>query len=105
VLPAALALLLPPSSCCCSMWLSAPRPLSPQLLTYVVDDVRYLPALVMLMERDLLRVSQPRITCSLCQPCCCLSCPGTFFKVQHEEACSAQHPVCTCKQQADQPNT
>eukprot|EP00775_Hariotina_reticulata_P012076 gene12076-12216_t len=40
-----------------SMWLTAPRPLSPQLLTYVVDDVRYLPALVMLMERDLLRLA------------------------------------------------
>jgi ribonuclease D len=41
---------------CCRLWLTAPRPLSPELLSYVVADVRYLPALVLLMERDLLQV-------------------------------------------------
>lgn len=38
------------------LWLTAPRPLSPELLSYLVADVRYLPALVLLMERDLLQV-------------------------------------------------
>ncbi|KAF6264404.1 hypothetical protein COO60DRAFT_1457557 [Scenedesmus sp. NREL 46B-D3] len=35
---------------------TAPRPLSPELLSYLVADVRYLPALVLLTERDLMQV-------------------------------------------------
>jgi hypothetical protein len=47
---------VPAAVLCCRLWLTAPRPLSPELLTYLVADVRYLPALVLLMERDLLQV-------------------------------------------------
>ncbi|KAF6251753.1 hypothetical protein COO60DRAFT_1644678 [Scenedesmus sp. NREL 46B-D3] len=39
------------------LWLTAPRPLPPELLSYLVTDVRYLPALVLLMERDLMQAS------------------------------------------------
>lgn len=54
-------------SCCCCARLWLQRPLPDELLAYAVDDVRYLPALVMLMERDLLQVRQH------CAPALCAS--------------------------------
>lgn len=44
--------------CCrCRLWGGARRPLPRQLQTYAASDVRYLPALAMLMARDLANVS------------------------------------------------
>jgi hypothetical protein len=57
---------------CCRLWLTAPRPLSAELLSYLAADVRYLPALVLLMERDLLQVRTA--TASLCSSTCKLCC-------------------------------
>ncbi|WIA28442.1 hypothetical protein OEZ86_010986 [Tetradesmus obliquus] len=50
------------------LWLTAPRPLSPELLSYLVADVRYLPALVLLMERDLLQASPGQLQQLLLAP-------------------------------------
>ncbi|WIA08380.1 hypothetical protein OEZ85_007819 [Tetradesmus obliquus] len=50
------------------LWLTAPRPLAPELLSYLVADVRYLPALVLLMERDLLQASPGQLQQLLLAP-------------------------------------